>query len=98
MPANWTVSMNPPSKKEAQLIINAGVIKAKEIAQDILDDGLHQHVFNYPPTYSKFGFYKDYYAFKWLGVSNLWRNFKRMKRMIRVDCVKKSAQQIAYKL
>jgi ferredoxin len=22
------------------------------------------------------GFYKDYYLFKWMGVSNLWRNFR----------------------
>lgn len=76
MPINWTVSMNPPSKEEAQLIINTGVIKAKEIAQDILDGVLHHHAFNYPSTYSKFGFYKGYYVFKWIGVSNLWRNYR----------------------
>lgn len=76
MPANWTVCLNPPSKEEAQLIINAGVVKAKEIAQDILNGVFHHHTFNYPPTYSKFGFYKDYYLFKWLGVSNLWRDFR----------------------
>jgi len=76
MPINWTVSMNPPSKEEAQLIINTGVIKAKEIAQDILNGKSHQHVFNYPSRYSKIGFYKDYYLFKWLGVSNLWRDFR----------------------
>jgi len=76
MPNNWTVSMNPPTKKEAQLIINTGVIKAKDIAQDLLNGVLHHHAFNYPSTYSKIGFYKDYYLFKWLGVSNLWRNFR----------------------
>ena len=27
-------------------------------------------------SYSKFGFYKEYYLFKWLGVTNLWRNFR----------------------
>ncbi len=76
MPINWTVVMNPPSKEEAQLIINTGVLEAKKIAQDILDGVLHHHAFNYPSTYGKFDFYKDYYMFKWLGVSNLWRNFK----------------------
>lgn len=76
MPANWTVSMNPPPKKEAQLIINTGVNRAKEIVPDILDGVRRQHTFNYPSRYSKFGFYKDYYMFKWLGVSNLWRDFR----------------------
>ena len=60
MPANWTVSMNPPSKEVTQMIVNSGVTKAKEIVQDILNGVLYHHVFNYPPRYSKFGFYKDY--------------------------------------
>lgn len=76
MPANWTVSMNPPAKEEAREIIDRGVAKAKEIANNILGGVLHHHAFNYPARYSKFGFYKDYYLFKWLGVSNLWRNFR----------------------
>ncbi|MDM8536934.1 EFR1 family ferrodoxin [Desulfobacterales bacterium HSG17] len=76
MPSNWTVSMNPPSKEDAQLIINNGVKKAKKAAKDILNNVVYHHQFNYPPRYSKFGFYKDYYLFKWLGVSNLWRNFR----------------------
>ncbi len=76
MPSNWTVALNPPSKEEAQLIINSGVKKAKKIAQDLLNGALHHHAFNYPPRYSKLGFYKDYYLFKWLGVSNLWRDFR----------------------
>ncbi len=76
MPINWTVLMNPPSKEEAQSIINTGVFKTRQIAQNIIDGVLHHHAFNYPSTYSKFGFYKDYYVFKWLGVSNLWRNYR----------------------
>ena len=52
------------------MIINTGVIKAKKIAQNIIDGVFHHHAFNYPSTYSKFGFYKDYYVFKGLGVSN----------------------------
>ena len=76
MPSNWTVSMNPPSKEEAQIIIDNGVTRAKEIAQNILNGGLHHHAFNYPSRYGKIGFYKDYYLFKWLGVSNLWREFR----------------------
>ena len=76
MPINWTVLMNPPSKEEAQLIINTGVAKVREIVQDILKGVLHHHTFNYPSRYSKFGFYKDYYLFKWLGISNLWRKYR----------------------
>jgi formate hydrogenlyase subunit 6/NADH:ubiquinone oxidoreductase subunit I len=76
MPANWTVSMNPPSKSEAKKIINSGVTKTTEIVQNILNGVSHHHVFNYPSRYSKFGFYKEYYLFKWLGVSNLWRDFR----------------------
>jgi len=76
MPANWTVSMNPPSKEEAQVIINNGVTKAKEIVQKILDGVVYHHAFNYPSRYSKLGFYKDYYLFKWLGVSYLWQNYR----------------------
>lgn len=76
MPANWTVSMNPPAKEESQLIINSGEIKGKKIVHDILNGVQQHHVFNYPTRLSKFSFYKDYYLFKWLGVSTLWRNFK----------------------
>jgi len=76
MPSNWTVSMNPPPKEEAQLIINAGVKAARRISKEILKGVIVYHKFNYPPKYSKFGFYKDYYLFKWLGVNNLWRNFR----------------------
>ena len=58
------------------MIIDSGVKKAKGIAQNILNGIPHHHVFNYPSRYSKIGFYKDYYLFKWLGVSNLWRDFR----------------------
>ena len=76
MPANWTVSMNPPPKEEAQRLINSGVAKGKKIAHDILNGVQHHHVFNYPPRLSKLIFYKDYYWFKWVGVCNLWRIFR----------------------
>ena len=76
MPANWTVLMNPPSQKEALSIIKTGIISAKQAARDILNGVVHHHRFNYPPTYSKAGFYKDYYLFKWLGLSNYWREFR----------------------
>lgn len=76
MPSNWTVSMNPPSKEEARVIIDNGVNRAKIIAKEILDGTSSYHVFNYPPRYSKFGFYKDYYLFKSIGISNLWRTFR----------------------
>ncbi len=76
MPANWTVSMNPPSKEEALPMINTGVTEAKKVTKDILKDVTYHHTFNYPPTYSKVGFFKDYYLFKWLGISNFWREFR----------------------
>ncbi len=76
MPSNWTVSMNPPSKEEAQTIINDGIDRARKIAEDMLRGKSLYHHFNFPPGYSKFGFYKDYLLFKWLGVSNLWRKFR----------------------
>jgi len=76
MPSNWIVAMNPPPKEEAQLIIGNGTKKARRIAKDILKGVVSHHKFNYPPEYSKFGFYKDYYLFRWLGISNLWRNFR----------------------
>ena len=50
--------------------------KAEKIADDILSGEQYHHAFNYPPKLSKFTFYKDYYLFKFLGVSNLWRNFR----------------------
>ncbi|MCG8636290.1 MAG: EFR1 family ferrodoxin [Desulfobacterales bacterium] len=75
MPSNWIVAMNPPPKQEARLIISRGVKKAEQAARDILNGASHHHVFNYPPGYSKFGFYKDYYLFK-AGVGHLWRNFR----------------------
>jgi len=76
MPANWTVTMNPPPKEKAQLIINNGINRAKKITKDILKGDASYHRFNYPSRISKMGFYKDYYLFKWFGVSNLWRNFR----------------------
>ena len=76
MPSNWTVSLNPPQEEEARRIIHNGVKQAEQMVQDILNRRDHHHPFNYPPRYSRFGFYKDYYLFKWLGISNLWRNFR----------------------
>lgn len=75
MPSNWTVAINPPSKEEAKSIISSGIETAKKISEALLNEEKHIHKFNYPPKHTKFKFYKDYYLFKWLGVSNLWRNF-----------------------
>ena len=76
MPANWTVLMNPPSKETARAMIDDGIADAREIVPDILNGVHRRHRFNYPPRYSKLGFYKDYYLFKWLGLSNYWREFR----------------------
>ncbi len=76
MPSNWTVSMNPPSKDESQIIIDNGVKKTIKIVEDILGNTESHHSFNYPSAYSRFVFYRDYYLFRWLGVSSLWRYFR----------------------
>lgn len=76
MPSNWTVAINPPAKEEAQVIIDGGIKKAKKSALNILNNKVYHHTFNYPPGYSKFRFYKDYYLFKWLGLSEFWKSFR----------------------
>jgi len=79
MPVNWITSPEPPfppSKEEAIDIINNGIIQAKIIAHDIINGIRKFHSFNYPERYPKLRFYKDYWLFKYLGISNLWRTFK----------------------
>jgi len=79
MPVNWTTSLKPPfppSKEEATEIIKKGEIKTQEIVKDILGGIKKHHRFNYPKRYSKIKFYWDYLMFKYLGIQNLWRNFK----------------------
>jgi len=68
--------MNPPSKREAQAIIDKGIQHAREIGNDIIN-GIHKyHQFNIPKNYGRFGLYKEYYLFKYLGIQNSWRIFK----------------------
>lgn len=76
MPINWTTYMNPPSKEEALVIIDKGVQQAKQISDDILK-GIHKyHNFNIPENYGRFGLYKEYYLFRYVGLQNMWRSFK----------------------
>lgn len=76
MPPNWTTAMNPPNKEECLATINQGVVKADDIANNILNEIRHAHKFNVPNSYGKFGLYKEYLLFKYLGIYNLWRSFK----------------------
>jgi ferredoxin len=79
MPINWTTSPQPPfppDKEEAGFIIEQGVTQTQKIAQEIISDIRGYHQFNYPKRYGKFKFYSDYLLFKYLGLSNLWRNFR----------------------
>ncbi len=76
MPVNWIIFENTPSEKEAEAIIQKGVEFIYQVACDILNGVQKFHQFNYPKRYSKFGFYKDYFLFKYLGIYNLWRMFK----------------------
>jgi Pyruvate/2-oxoacid:ferredoxin oxidoreductase delta subunit len=76
MPINWTTYMNPPSEKEAQIIIENGIKQAWKIGEDIIH-GMHKyHIFNIPKDYGHLGLYKEYYLFKYLGLQNMWRSFK----------------------
>jgi len=76
MPANWITFINPPAKKEAKLIINNGLIKAEQIAHNIIEKIKYYHTFNIPEKYSKFNLYKEYYAFHKIGIYNMWRMFR----------------------
>jgi len=79
MPINWTTSPKPPyppSKEDAIDIIKKGVEQAQNTAKDILNGIKKDHVFNYPKRYSKLKFYWEYFAFKYLGIQNMWRLFK----------------------
>lgn len=76
MPANWTTFMNPPGLDEAGVIIERGVEKATDISRDILKNNSTYHRFNYPKRYSRFGLYKEYLLFRFLGIKNMWRCFK----------------------
>lgn len=76
MPINWTISMNPPSKEEYIPIINAGIEQAKQITKEILSGIKKYHALNVPKRYGKFGLYKEYFLFRYLGINNLWRNFR----------------------
>jgi Pyruvate/2-oxoacid:ferredoxin oxidoreductase delta subunit len=76
MPINWTISMNPPSKEEYTPIIDNGIEQTKLVASEILGGIQKYHAFNIPKRYGKFGLYKEYLLFRYLGISNLWRNFR----------------------
>lgn len=79
MPINWITSPvppYPPSKEEAAAIVQDGVQQAKNIAVQILSGTGKTHVFNYPKRYSKIKFYWEYFAFRYVGIQNLWRNFR----------------------
>jgi Pyruvate/2-oxoacid:ferredoxin oxidoreductase delta subunit len=79
MPINWTTSPKPPfppDKEEARQIIDKAVILTERIAHDIISGTEKFHNFNFPERISKIEFYLDYIMFRYLGVSNLWRNFR----------------------
>lgn len=75
MPINWTTYMNPPSKDKALAIIEKGIKQATEISEDILKGTHKYHRLNIPQNYSRFGLYKEYYLFRYLGLQNMWRSF-----------------------
>jgi ferredoxin len=76
MPVNWTVAMNPPARGEALSIIERGIAKADAVVEAVLAGRRFQRAFNYPSHRSKAGFCWGYYSFRYLGVANLWRNFR----------------------
>ena len=76
MPANWTVAMNPPAKAEALVVLEKGIAKADAMVDSVLAGRSFRRAFNYPSQRSRTRFYWEYYSFKYLGVANLWRNFR----------------------
>jgi ferredoxin len=79
MPINWTTSPLPPfppGQEEAKLIIEKSENLSINMAQEMMNGTRRFHQFNYPKRFGKLKFYFDYLMFKYLGLSNLWRNFK----------------------
>jgi Pyruvate/2-oxoacid:ferredoxin oxidoreductase delta subunit len=75
MPVNWITYMNPPSKEEAVKIIEKAMEQIQMLCQNILKGVIRYHPFNIPGRYGRFGLYKEYYLFRYLGVKNMWRCF-----------------------
>ena len=76
MPANWITFIDPPSKDKALQILNKSDKKTAETAKNIIENKEFHRPFNFPPRYSKFNFYKEYYSFHKLGIYNMWRMFR----------------------
>jgi len=79
MPINWTTSPKPPfppTKEEAAEIVAKGVPEAEKLALDILNGVTKFHTFNVAQRYGRFGMYREYLLFKYLGLTNMWRTFK----------------------
>jgi formate hydrogenlyase subunit 6/NADH:ubiquinone oxidoreductase subunit I len=79
MPVNWITSSNPPfppSERYSLKIIKNGVRKAEVIANNIINKNYLKYIFKYPKHVSRFSFYKDYFLFKYLGVTMLWSTFR----------------------
>jgi ferredoxin len=76
MPANWTVAVNPPAKQEAIRISEQGLAKADAIVDAIVAGRTFRRSFNYPARVSKARYHWDYWSFRYVGVGQLWRNFR----------------------
>lgn len=72
MPSNWITFINPPTKEEAQLIIDNGIKKAEQIVHNIIEKKEHHHPFNIPEKYKRF----QYYSFHKMGVYYMWKMFR----------------------
>ena len=76
MPSNWITFMDPPTKEAAQIIVEKGIKKAAQIANDIVQGIKYHHPFNVPERLSRIGLYWEHYSFHKLGIYNLWRMFR----------------------
>jgi ferredoxin len=76
MPANWTTYMNPPTAEAAISILEKGQNEAQIIAENILQGNEYHHCQNIPPNYGRWGLYREYALFRFLGIHQLWRSFK----------------------
>ena len=68
--------METPTKREAQIIIEKGIKKAVQIANDIIQGIVYHQPFNVPKRLSRIGLYWEHISFHKLGIYNLWRMFR----------------------
>lgn len=75
MPINWVTFVPLQTPEEAAALIEEGVRQAAQVDDEILDGQTRSHVCQKPDRYSLVRFYFEYFAFKYLGIRQLWKMF-----------------------